>query len=377
MKKHLDEKTVILVSSTDRAFLSHRIPIAKALKEKCKNILIICSDTGCINNIKALGFNVTPFPACNTKINFSTALRNCIFLFRTFRNHRPDLVHLSSLYISFLGGIASFKLRETNMIQAITGLGYLFTSDSPRAKLLRTVLSPIFRLCWNKRTSYFLFQNSDDAEVFRKYRFVSSNFRIIPGSGIDEIKFSQKPSFESKTLIIGCACRLLKDKGVGELVEASTIIDSDINVIIRIAGEPDPKNPSSFSESEIRKWADNPRLHLEGHVSDMKQFWHGCHIAILPSYREGMPKSLLEAASCGLMLLGADVPGTRDLIEHNFNGFLFPKGSAQGIANAITSSVQNQNFVSLAGHRSRQKIINSGFSEKSIAASYIKLIESL
>ena len=162
---------------------------------------------------------------------------------------------------------------------------------------------------------------------------------IIPGSGVDIKKFvpaKKTQHLTNKKIIIGCASRLLKDKGLEELIRSISLLPDHLDIELRIAGTIDPKTLSSFTQQEIEKWKQNHKVKLLGQIADMATFWQGCDIAILPSHREGLPKSLLEAAACGLALLGADVAGTRELIEDGVNGRLFTKGQKDEIAEAIT-----------------------------------------
>ena len=185
-----------------------------------------------------------------------------------------------------------------------------------------------------------LFQNLDDRTVFVKRGLSAENAPLIPGSGVDDDKFKPVATNSSlgknnRPLVIGCASRLLRDKGIPELIEAIKIVEENYDIELRVAGDIHLKNPSSCTPKDIEKWSKILSVKFLGNVSDMVGFWQGCDVAILPSHREGFPKALLEAAACGLPLLGSDVPGVREIVVNGYNGLLFAKGDCHDIARKI------------------------------------------
>ena len=239
-----------------------------------------------------------------------------------------------------------------------------------------------------------LFQNPDDRNLFSAKGLTKKHAPLIRGSGVDIAKFS--PVLRTKTpkkddknkadyakklvgkkIVIGCASRLLKDKGLEELILAMRLLEGSVALELRIAGEVYKDNPSSFSPSDIQNWSGIKSVRMIGNVKDMAKFWRECDIAILPSHSEGLPKALLEAAACGLPLLGADVAGIREVILHGSNGLLFEKGDDVDIANKITEMASDQIFRKAAGKASRQLVENSGFSDAEVQASFVDLFRSM
>ena len=175
------------------------------------------------------------------------------------------------------------------------------------------MLNPLLKHLWTRENTVMLFQNEDDRNFFIKRKLCKQASPIIRGSGVDINRFiPNRRKITGKAIIIGCATRLIKDKGLEELISAVSSFGLQSRFELHIAGSIYPDNPSSFSQKEVEAWAKIEAIRLKGYVSDMVEFWHTCDIAILPSHREGLPKSLIEAAACGLPLLGADARHKRN-----------------------------------------------------------------
>lgn len=372
--------SIMLVSSDDRAFLTHRQPMAKAAYKVSKRFYVVCQDTGLIDKIRDLNYEVIPLKKRANQLSLFSILQTIKELVHIYRRIRPEIIHHSSLYVSFLGSIASLFVKGPKIITAITGVGYLFSSSSTKAVLARLVLTPLLRSLWLSSNHTTLFQNKDDQELFAQKRLSGSRAFIIPGSGVDIKKFRpthRKYKNKRERFTIGCASRLLRDKGLEELIKAISLLPEGMNVELTIAGAIDLKNPSSFTPEKVKSWEKNSRINLLGQVTNMVDFWHRCDIAILPSHREGLPKSLLEAAACGLPLIGADVAGTRELINNGVNGRLFKMGQVDDITECIIALVENKLFIKKAGLASRRKIETEGFSDKAVGLAYQNFLLSI
>ncbi len=390
-KNYLFDRMTIL-SSDDRSFLTHRLPMAMAAKKLCRVVLVICKDTGKCEEIRQMGFDVTSLPMGNAPLNIFANLKTLRHLAGIYQSAQPDLIYHSSVQMSFLGSLARLLTRKqltgTQLtgslpsINAITGVGYLFSSEQFKAKVLRWALSPILRFLWMRAGSVMLFQNPDDRAVFVKRGLSAENSPLIPGSGVDDYKFKpvkMKSSLgkNKRPLVIGCASRLLRDKGISELIEAIKILEKKYHIELLVAGEIFHKNPSSCKPQEIEKWSKISSVTFLGNVSDMVGFWQGCDVAILPSHREGFPKALLEAAACGLPLLGSDAPGVREIVVDGVNGLLFAKGDCQDIVRKIEKIYANQKFRQLAGKASRELIKSRGLSNHAVEVAFVALFKSI
>lgn len=375
-------ETMTILSSDDRSFLTHRLPMAMAAKKMCRNVWVICKDTGRCEEIRQIGFDVIDLPMGNAPLNIYANFKILKQLTGIYNSMQPDLIYHSSVQMSFLGSLARLFTSHLQSINAVTGVGYLFSSEQPKAKFLRWALGPVLRVLWRRPGTVMLFQNPDDRAVFIKRGLSAENAPLIPGSGVDDQKFrpiAKKSSLRksNRKLVIGCASRLLRDKGIPELIEAIKIVEKNRDIELRIAGDIHLNNPSSCTSQDIEKWSKISSVKFLGVVSDMVGFWQGCDMAILPSHREGFPKALLEAAACGLPLLGTDVPGVREIVLNGVNGLLFAKGDCNDIARKIEKMLVDQKLRQSAGKASCEVIKSKRLSNCAIEAAFIKLFKSV
>ena len=382
MRQNFLFETMTILSSDDRSFLTHRLPMAMAAKKVCRSVWVICEDTGNCEEIRKIGFDVIDLPMGNAPLNISANFKILRRLSRIYKSVQPDLIYHSSVQMCFLGSLARLFTGNSPSINAITGVGYLFSSEQPKAKLLRWALSPVLQGLLRRPSTITLFQNPDDRAVFIKRGLSAENAPLIPGSGVDDQKFrpvATKSSLgkNNRKLVIGCASRLLRDKGIPELIKAIRIVEKNYDIELRVAGDIHLKNPSSCTPQDIEKWSKILSVKFLGNVSDMVGFWQGCDVAILPSHREGFPKALLEAAACGLPLLGTDVPGVREIVVNGYNGLLFARGDHQDIARKIEKMLIDQKLRQSAGKASSEMIKSKGLSNHAVEAAFVELFTSI
>jgi glycosyltransferase involved in cell wall biosynthesis len=207
-----------------------------------------------------------------------------------------------------------------------------------------------------------ILQNPDDREVFLEAGLVNNrNIRLIPGSGVDTQRFRPKANklqqgYSVKKIVF--AARLLWDKGVAEFVEAAKCLNSEgIDAEFVIAGDPDPGNPASIPEETLSQWRELPFINMLGHVSDMVNFLENADVMVLPSYREGLPRSLIEAAAAGLPIVTTDVPGCRETVENGVNGYLTPVRDSLALAEALKKILKNPELAKQMGEAGRAKAL--------------------
>jgi len=382
MRQNFLFETMTILSSDDRSFLTHRLPMAMAAKKVCRSVWVICKDTGDFEEIRKNGFDVIDLPMGNAPLDIFAYFKILRQLTGIYKSVQPDLIYHSSVQMCFLGALARLFTGNLPSINAITGVGYLFSSEQPKAKFLLWILSPVLQVLWRRPGTVMLFQNPDDRAVFIKRGLSAGNAPLIPGSGVDDQKFrpvATKPSLEknNRALVIGCASRLLRDKGIPELIEAVKIVEKKYDIELWVAGDIYTKNPSSCTPQDIEKWSKILSVKFLGNVSDMVGFWQGCDVAVLPSHREGFPMALLEAAACGLPLLGTDVPGVREILVNGYNGLLFAKGDHRDIARKIEKMLIDQKFRQSAGKASREMIKSKGLSNRAVEAAFVRLFTSI
>jgi glycosyltransferase involved in cell wall biosynthesis len=246
----------------------------------------------------------------------------------------PDLVHQVALWPSVVGSFAGLGL-PVRRLSALAGLGFAYTSQSPKAQVVRAILARLLRFLFDRPGSGVLVQNPDDRAAMAAIGIDASRVFLIPGSGIDTERHRPLPE-PAGPVTIAYVGRLLDDKGLRPLVAAQALLsERGRPVRLLIAGDPDPANPGSIPADEIAAWRDQAGIELLGHVKDITGVWAQAHIAALPSRREGLPKSLLEAAASGRPIVATDVPGCREIARQNVNALLVPPDDPAALADAI------------------------------------------
>jgi glycosyltransferase involved in cell wall biosynthesis len=325
---------LLYVTAEDWAFLSHRLPMARAARDAGFEVHVATRVQNGAAKIEAERFVLHPVPFARGSLSPSAAAVTISALRRIHRTVGPDITHHVALQSTILGMIATLG-RPTATVNAFIGLGYAFTSNSTKARTLRTFIGAALRLLLNRNRSVALVQNGDDRTALLALGIAEDRIVLIPGSGVDVGRLTPLPEPDGPPTF-GFVGRLLDDKGVRTLIAAQRRLragGSDARLLI--AGTPDPANPASVSEAEAKSWNGEPGVQWLGHVGDIAGLWSRAHVAILPSRREGMPLSLLEAAACGRAMIASDVPGCREIVIDGQTGLLVPVDDAPALADAM------------------------------------------
>jgi glycosyltransferase involved in cell wall biosynthesis len=251
---------------------------------------------------------------------------------------QPDLVHHFTIKCVVYGSLIARWHGIRNRVNAVTGMGYVFSGEGYRARLLRPIVRNLIRATLGGEGSRLILQNKDDLAAFIAAELASTErTHVIMGSGVDTSRFHPTSASRSPNAMrVLLASRLLWDKGIREYIEAARLVkEAGLPVEFLLAGNPDPGNPASVPESQIEKWREGAAVQYLGHVAEMPRLLADIDVAVLPSYREGVPRSLLEAAACGLPIVTTDVPGCREVVRHGVNGLLVPARDPAALAAAI------------------------------------------
>jgi glycosyltransferase involved in cell wall biosynthesis len=325
---------LLYVVSEDWYFLSHRLPMARAARDAGFAVHVATKVTNGAAAIAAEGFVVHAIPFVRGRLSPGAALATIRALRRIHGAVDPDIVHHVSLQPTVLGLIAALG-RRAACINALTGLGYAFTSDSAKAQMVRSVVRPALHLLLDRNGVTSLVQNMDDRAALMALGVAPSRIALIRGSGVDVKRLAPLPE-PPGPLTAAFVGRLLDDKGVRTLVAAHRLLRAEGNDMhLLIAGTPDAANPASVSEAEAASWNSEPGISWLGHVEDVAALWARAHIAVLPSRREGLPLSLLEAAACQRAMIASDVPGCREVVIDEQTGLLCPVDDAPALAAAM------------------------------------------
>ena len=329
----------ILFGNTDWYLYNFRLSLAVALRNAGHDLLLVSPPGPYGEKLRAAGFRWIPAPMERTSLNPLRELALLGWLWRLMRKERPDIVHNFTIKCAVYGGLVG-RLVEAGRVNAVTGMGYVFTSPSLKAQLLRPLLRLLMRAALGGSRATLILQNLDDVQLFEKARIVPlEQIRLVRSSGVDCSRFL--PPIDERApdggpLRIVLAARMLWDKGVGEFVEAGRLLKSEGRQLrFILAGMPDPGNPAAIAEETLLGWQAEGLVEWLGHVADMPTLLAEADIVVLPSYREGLPKSLIEAAACARPLITTDVPGCREVVTHDVDGILVPVRDGEALARAI------------------------------------------
>jgi glycosyltransferase involved in cell wall biosynthesis len=285
-----------------------------------------------------------------------TELTTILKLRSTLKRIKPDIVHNIALKPVVLGSLAAQLAGICNIVNAPVGMGYVFTSQESKARVLRPIVKVLIRYVLRNKNRRVIIENHDDFENLVSGGFARrDSIALIKGAGVDVQKFLQRPEPNEPVKVI-MVSRLLRDKGVYEFIGAAKIVRlKNNNVQFLLVGVTDDGNPTSMNSEEIADLANSIDVTWLGARTDIAELLAESHIACLPSYREGLPKSLIEAASVGRPIVTTDTPGCREVVTHMVNGLLVQPRDAQALALAIEKLVEDPNLRKLMGEENRRK----------------------
>ena len=370
-------KKLLFLVNVDWFFLSHRLPIALAALEQGYEVHIATGITDHHAELSSYGFTVHPLPISRGKSSLTTEIAALTAIVQVFKKLKPDIVHAITIKPVLYAGIAAHFTGIQRIVAAISGLGYVFTNTGIQANIRRWFISTIYLFALNHQKLRVIFQNPDDQTILlNAARLSREQTQIIPGSGIDLIQYNDQPLPE-KVITIVMASRLLSDKGVNEFIEAADILHKKgLNAQFQLAGNIDPDNPASITQATVENWRIKSKIDILGHRGDIAHLFPQAHIVVLPSYREGFPKVLIEAAACGRAVVTTDVPGCRDAIIPNVTGLLVPPRNAQALADAIEQLLLNPERCAQMGKAGR-KLAEERYSIEQVVQRHLNIYQEL
>ena len=359
--------------SEDEYFISHKIEQVQDAIKKNIDVLVVTKFKKKEKQILNAGFKTKHLDFDRKSLNpvkeFLCILKLAVIIFK----YKPNIIQANALKpILYISLISYFLSKKTKIILCVVGLGYLFIEKNKKKNLIKNIYLLLIKFTLRKKNSIFVFQNNDDKKFFMKKNLLRNvSFKIIKGSGVNVNKFCVKKVKKIYDIIFHS--RLLYDKGFNEIVEALEILrKKKIYLKTLILGDPDKSNRSSVNESIIISMAKKKNFYWINKVDNVIPYLQKSKISILPSYREGLPKSLLEAASCKLPLVATDVPGCRDICKDNFNGILIPKKNSKSLSKAIEKLLKNESLMLKYGENGR-KLVKENFSLKIISDLFMKI----
>lgn len=331
---------LLLVVNVDWFFLSHRLPIALEAIRQGWEVYVLASDTGRKKEIESYGIHFIHVPFKRSGKNPFHELR-CIYqLCKFYRKLDPTIIHHVTLKASLLGSIAAKISHKKAVINAISGFGYNFTDG--RNGILQKIIKWLMNIAFKSNTTHFILQNPDDLKQIKDRNYVpDKNLILIKGSGVSLKEFSYTPPIKKDKVYILFPARILYDKGIRELLSAAYLFREKLEnkATFILAGDCDDENITSVKEKDLKKKLIPGYIEWIGFRKDIIEEYKKSDIVVLPSYREGMPKSLIEAAAIGRPIITTDATGCKECVMPNYNGIIVKVKSVDDLAEAIYSLV--------------------------------------
>lgn len=373
-------KTLIFVINVDWFFVSHRLPIALKSIEEGYEVHLACTFTDKRAYLENLGIKCHSVTFSRSGGSLSCELSSISSIRRLLTEIDADIVHAVTIKpVLYTGFVLQSMAYGPAFVAAISGLGYVFTANTLRAKLTKLLVSLMYKFALRHKRKMVIFQNTSDQAILSDIVNLSGNDRtLIKGSGADLSVYRSQPEPLGTKKIVSMACRLLKEKGVYQFVDAAKIIKAKLpNTEFWLIGNVDPENPNSVSQEDVDAWVEQGVINALGHRSDIPELFAQSHIVTMPSfYGEGVPKVLIEAAACGRPIVTTDNPGCRDAIINEKTGLLVPIKNSEALADALMTLLLDESKRVEMGSQARQYAVNE-FDVDNVVAKHLDIYESL
>ncbi len=344
---------ILLFANTDWYLYNFRLALAQALRSEGIQVVLVSPEGPYAPRLQDLGFYWVRFPISRRRLNPFAEAGTILRLARLYRSEEPDMVHHFTIKCVLYGSLVA-HLFGIQVVNSITGLGYVFTEGKDARKQLAGIVKLFYRAVI--RGTFAIFQNPDDQAFFLENGLADpKQTALIRGSGVDIERFSPRKEPQGIPLVI-LPTRLLRDKGVEDFVDAARLLRSEgVEARFGLVGDSDPENPSAIPITRLRAWEQEGVIEWWGWKEDMAQVYALSSIVSLPSYyREGVPKTLLEAAACGRAMVASDMPGCREIVRNGENGLLVPPHNPRALADALRSLILDPSLRQQMGIRGRQ-----------------------
>ncbi|WP_294079899.1 glycosyltransferase family 4 protein [Proteiniphilum sp. UBA5384] len=370
-------KRIVFVVNIDWFFLSHRLPLAVEAIKRGYDVYLLTANSGKRAEVEGYGIKFIEIPFERSGRNLLHEWRCVRILSKYYKQLKPDIIHHVTLKAALLGSIAAKISGYTDVVNAISGLGYNFTDG--RNGLLQKFILFMMRKSFKSDHFYFILQNPDDIEMMKSQDYVSENhYKLIKGSGVDLKKFQFTPPLKNDKIHILFPARILYDKGVMELIEAAKRLEKNWKgkIIFVLAGDCDENNKAVIHEEYLLKHLVPDYIEWIGFSKNMISLYQQSDIVVLPSYREGLPKSLIEACAIGRPIITTDVPGCRECVVEGYNGLLVPAKTVEPLANTIEVLCGDYSLRMLMGKNSRA-LAEKEFSIESVIEKTFDIYEEI
>ena len=345
---------IVIISHYANSLINFRAEMIKAFIKQGHQVIALAPEKGFGKELATIGAEYRSIPLQRTGINPVKDLRTLWVLVGMLKELKPDLVFSYAIKPVIYGSLAARVVKIPQVYSMISGLGYVFVGGSSKQRVLLRLVRFLYKQAVSNNNKVF-FQNPDDRQVFKALKILTDEKQavLINGSGVDIDKFAYiKPQTKPLTFLL--IARLIWDKGIGEYVEAARLIRKrHPEVVFKLLGSFDT-NPAAISREQVESWIQEESIEYLGETNDVRPYIAASSVYVLPSYREGTPRSVLEAMSMGRAVITTDAPGCRETVCHGENGFLVPVKDSRALAEAMERFISSPELIFDMGNKSRE-----------------------
>lgn len=369
--------TLLFVVTEDWYFCSHRLPLAIGAQQAGFDVAVATRVGKHADVMHQAGIAIHPWNVNRGSTGVWTELKTLWSLLSIYRKVQPDVLHQVAIKPVLYGSFAAALTGRPKIVNALGGMGSIFNGGKRRTRWLRATIVACMQWLLSGKGKVLILQNRDDRELMlNEVGLPAESIRLILGAGVNTDHFSPTPESEGVPLIV-LPARMLWDKGIGEFVEAARILRAD-GVMARFAlvGGIDECNPTGIEAAQLQRWTEEGCVEWFGMRDDMPAVFRQAHIVCLPSYREGLPKSLLEAAASARAIVATDVPGCREIVHSGSNGLLVPARDGMALAAALKTLILDAPLRQKMGQKGRTMILNN-FSEETVVRDTVAIYKDI
>ncbi len=370
-------QSLFMIVNVDWFFLSHRKEIALSAQKAGYIITIVTKNTGKKKEIEALGLRVVDLPINRSGQNLLEELKTCWFLYNLYRREKPGIVHHVGLKTILWGTLAAKLARVPGVVNAVSGLGIFFSEENK--SLVSKVLPAVLRFSHHRNKLGVIFQNNQDRGLFLKNHIIKEEQAfMIKGSGVDLSQFCYTPEPENGKIIVLLTARMIVEKGIFILTDAALQLKEQYKDKVEywLCGGLDD-NPKAIREEELKAVCDGEYIQWLGYRTDVLELLKKCHIVAFPSYyKEGLPKSLIEATAIGRPVVTTDSIGCRETVVHGYNGYLIPIKDSKALAEKLQVLFENKHLRQKMGQHSRT-LAEKNFSVENVVEKHLEIYHTV
>lgn len=368
---------VLFLTTEDSTFWSHRLALAHATREAGAEVVIMVRWGDYCPRLEQEGFRVIPWKVSRRSLNPLRELYSFLQVLKVYREECPDLVHHVALKPIAYGGSAARLWGGIPVVNSVTGLGPVFIHSRPLMRALRYLLTSALRWVFRAPNCHVVFQNYDDRNLLVAQGTVPEEKTVVvPGFGVDTESFVPLPEPDGVPIVM-LPSRMLWEKGIKEFVEAAAgLHQRGVNARMILVGAPDPNNPGCITATRLKEWQGSGVIEWWGQRTNMPSILGQAQVICLPSYREGIPKVLMEAAACSRPIIATNAPGCSLVVRHGENGFLVPVKDSEALATAIQALLEDKNLRRKMGAAGRARAMRE-FSQWRVARQMLDVYHAL